>query len=247
MRAASSAVPALSRRSPCRVIVLLAVLVATPVQSFAAVITDGFEGAAISGLWDVSTQQNGSLSLSTTVAHSGSQSLQATAAGGGQVNVWAIHDFGGPMLGEFSVWFYDTKNGHPYANFVVENTLESVRTFIGIQDWDPSYYHAGYGPNEGQTSVPRTIGWHAFKITADGNSHDFYIDDVLVGSAARTIGFDRVWLTVSGPNRVGTYYYDDFLADVQPVPEPASLVLPGAVALALIRRRRQAGGRRSPV
>lgn len=212
-------------------------LLATPAPVFATVVTDGFEGPVISSLWDVSLQNHGSIGLSTTVAHSGSQSLQVMATGGGQVDAWAFHDFGQPMLGEFSTWFYDTRNGSVYSHIVLQNTQDNASAFIGIQDWDASYYHAGYGPNEGKTTVPRSIGWHHFKITADGTSHSFYIDSVLVSSAARTGGFDRLALQISGPGVVGTYYYDDFSAIVQPVPEPSTYALAaiGIAATSLLR------------
>jgi len=88
-------------------------------------------------------------------------------------------------------------------------------------------------------ATARKAGWTKLAIEADalsgGGAVRYYIDDVLVGTAARAPGIDLRWVRIGNNSKSSeNFWYDD----VSVTPEPASLVLLGMGGFALLRRRR---------
>jgi hypothetical protein len=95
----------------------------------------------------------------------------------------------------------------------------------------------------------RTTGWHNLKVvisTDDGLSTDFafYVDNILaelvsnVGTAATIRSYDNVAFGSGLSNGSNTAYYDNFLVEVSPVPEPSIAALFGIGLSGLIALRR---------
>ena len=211
--------------------------------------TDGFEGSTFNPFWNL-VQTLGSVTPSTTQAHSGSQSAQFTSTGGGQRNLDLIHSFGQGVQGDFTVYFYDAAPGQQtlYENLNLFNTVTNIGAGVGTQDFDAFCYTAaaiGNGPNANcgvfplntTTNVARTLGWHRFDINVDPGILTILIDGTQVYQVPGNYVFDTVTLNVSGPGfrPNTTAFFDDFRATytaaTTPTPEPASGIL---IACALI-------------
>jgi hypothetical protein len=95
----------------------------------------------------------------------------------------------------------------------------------------------------------RSTGWHNLKVeisTDDALSTDFvfYVDGVLaekvsnVGTAAAFRSYDNVTLGSGVSNAGNAAYYDNFLVEMAPVPEPGVTALLGIGLSALVALRR---------
>jgi len=184
---------------------------------------DDFEAQSIDPFW-TTTQEYGTVALSSDQAHSGSQSAKFSSTSGGQRNILLKHEFPNVIEGNVSVWFYDTAPGQQtlYSFLTLYNSTvpwgESGYLFgLGVNDWDGSNYFFG-GPEQlgdGRTSIPRTVGWHKFEIKISSTGGQMFIDDILVHSFTGDFGFNAVQLSLSGPDwrPNATYYFDDFRLD----------------------------------
>lgn len=213
--------------------------------------TDSFEGTTLNPFWSVeSPLSNAEYSLSSTQAKDGAQSLKLNSIGSGQRWIILGHQFDQIMHGTVSVWFYDIGyiSGYPALGSMLSLNdsarPSTVDCFIGVSDWDGTYYHAfltsNPSPNEGQTALARSAGWHEFKAIYESSGASLFIDGVLVRSTTENIGFDHLYIYLSGPGGDGAYYYDQFSVNVNPVPIPGAVVLLGSglASLAFCRKRR---------
>jgi hypothetical protein len=191
---------------------------------------DDFEGVAINPFWVV-TERYGTVTLSTAQSHNGSQSVAFSSTSGGQRDMRLTHDFPSPVVGDFSVYFYDAAPGQEtlYERLTLYNSAQpNAVASIGTQDYDASCYTAyvvdaggsvlgpnancGVHPDVRTTDVPRTLGWHLLRISVLDNMISFAIDGQQVFSTGGEFSFDRVELSVSGPywRPDTTAYFDDF-------------------------------------
>ena len=225
-------------------------LMGTVLNASALTFYDSFEAQSFDPFWTTINQANGTVTLSSDQVHSGSQSArfdhQSTS---GQKNIQLGHAFSDVVSGSVSVWFYDSRMGGAYSSLSLFNSTVTPYPAngslfgLGVMDWDNSNYfcHSPTASNE-RTSIPRTLGWHEFKIDIGTTSGEMYIDDILVNSFTGNHGFDYLHLSASGPrSNHATYYYDDFsLTTSAPVPEPATMLLlgTGLVSMAGVMRRK---------
>jgi hypothetical protein len=174
--------------------------------------TDEFE---LNSFWSIH-EQNGSVGLSSEVSHSGDLSLKLMSTPGGQREVWLAHVFPTARKGTLSVWFYDTPAGTStlYAGLYADDTANPTNDFaVNVADWNPSHYvWHGPGVSETPTSVPRTNGWHEFRLVVSTTGFDALIDGTVVGTIPGDFVFDRIRLLLSGPASApdATFFFDDF-------------------------------------
>jgi len=204
--------------------------------------SDSFEGPSINPFWTTELTF-GTINLSTDHAVLGNQSVKISSSPGGQRFVNLAHDFGQEMRGAVSVWFYD---GYPDQQTLYSGLgLNSAATGIGIgiKDWDPTYYHAGDGPNEAITSIQRSLGWHKFDAILDVASTKFFIDGILASESSTSYSFSKLILQVMGPvwRPNAQYYFDDFSASLSTVnvsePSTIFLLVSGLSLAGLFRRK----------
>lgn len=222
-------------------------LLSLAATSHSVLFSDGFESNTIDPFWTASTV-NGTITHSTTVVHAGSQSLQLstnTASEGPEKGAYLIHNFGSDQnAGYFSIWIYDTAPGAE-TNYALMDLLRdgAGQARVGIIDNSANFYVATppTGENFGITSFSRSLGWHHFELDITAGVSSSFIDGQLVGSSSQPYVFDEVRLTVLAPiwRPNATFYFDDFQANVQAVPEPCSLAAVTLACLGLIRRRRK--------
>ena len=173
--------------------------------------SDTFE---LKRFWSV-FEQYGSVGLSSDVSRSGTMSLKLSSESGGQRYIWVEHTFATPWRGTLSVWFYDTAPGSEtlYVGLFANYSDPNGGFAVNVADWNSSHYvWGGPGVGESPTSVPRTIGWHEFKLRVATEGFDAFIDGILVGSIPGNFDFRDVRLQLSGPiwRPNATFYFDDF-------------------------------------
>lgn len=215
-------------------------------SAFGLTFTDSFEGSTLNEFWSVEPQHsNAEYSLSSTFATEGTQSLKLYSTTGGQRYVMLGHQFDQAMWGTVSVKFYDPTSLQLYSAMDFNNSATVTSMGIGVTDWDYTYYHASAGVAEipsgsdaGQTTLHRTPGWHTFEAIYASNGVNLFIDGQLVRSTTDNTGFDHVQLRLSGPWGDGAFYFDQFSANVNPVPIPGSVLLMGTGLLGLVGLRR---------
>jgi len=225
-------------------------LICIPGMAMALTFSDSFEGTALNPFWTVEYQDSGTIGLSSAQSHSGTQSLQLSSTSGGQRNLWLTHDFGEKMVGSVSVWFYDSAPGQQtlYSHLMmydmsVSPTTLGFETFIGIMDYDASYYYAMTASSvipPVPSVIARSVGWHKYEAVFGDAETKLYIDGTEVYSALGEYGLTRLSLQLSGPSwrPDATSYFDDFSANVRPVPLPPTALLLGTGLLGLAGWRR---------
>ena len=224
------------------VLVMVGLFLAVAQGAGATVWSDGFEGPSLlSGGWTILKEETGVMSLSTDVSHSGQQSAKFTPFDGGQKWLRLFHSLGSLQEGTLSCWFYDEGPGMYVHLCATMGTPLSDYAFVGVQDWDDTYYHATGGLNGEQerTAVTRSYAWHHFEITGTASGVTTRIDDIVTGSVAGDYRFDGVLLGLSGPHYSGpNYYFDD--VSFTPIPEPAtmSLLVLGGLGMLISRRKK---------
>lgn len=171
---------------------------------------DGFEAPTLDPAW-ITTEQFGTVSVSTEQAQAGSRSLRLSSTPGGQREIHATRRFATPITGKVSVWFYDTAPGRQtlYSRFLL-NLAGAFVAGVYVQDYDGSnYYAAGGGVGGGPTAAPRSLGWHHFEIDTDAGQ--IFIDSILVLTTPTGLEFDEIDLNVTGPGwrPDATYYFDE--------------------------------------
>jgi len=218
-------------------------------SAFGYVFTDNFEADTLNPFWSVEPapmHSNAEYSLSKTQFYDGTQSLKLYSTGSGQRWIIIGHQFDQVMLGTVSVMFYDSgfSSLSLYSNLYISNgplwtpNPNLSYTHTGVMDWDGTYYYAGTHTENGQTSLNRSIGWHEFKAIYESSGASLYIDGQLVRSIPEYIGFDGLYLALAGPGQPGVVYFDQFSADVHPIPIPGSVLLMGTGLLGLVGLRR---------
>ncbi len=216
-------------------------------SAFAYSFTDSFEGSTLNSFWTVEAEHsNAEYVLSTAQATEGAQSLMLYSTTSGQRYIILGHQFDQAMWGTVSIKFFDNDPSQAlYAGIGFNNSATVTSMGIGVTDWDHIYYHASAGVDEipsgsdaGQTTLRRTIGWHTLEAIYASNGVSLSIDGQLVRSTTDNTGFDYVRLYLSGPSGNGAFYFDQFSANVNPVPIPGSLLLLGSGLLGLVGLRR---------
>jgi hypothetical protein len=174
--------------------------------------TDKFE---LKPFWTIN-DQNGSVSVAADISHGGESSLRLSSRPGGQVNVWVSHVYPTPRKGTLSVWFHDTTAGSAtlYSGLYAGNSTKASDSFaVNVADWNGTHYiWSGPGVSETPTTVPRSNGWHEFKLQITATGFEASIDGVVVGSVVGDFNFDTVYLLLQGPSSHpnGTFFFDDF-------------------------------------
>jgi hypothetical protein len=188
-------------------------------------VSDSFEGVAIYPFWTTS-QDFGSISLSTDHAYSGSHALKFASSSGGNRSMALRHVFPTLAKGTVSIAFYDDAPGTEtlYEQLTVSDSKNSaVSATVGTMDFDSECYEASFGasgpnaicgiyPQTTTTPVRRTPGWHVFSISFGAANVSISIDGDVVFTGSGTYDFDTIQLAVSGPSwRPNTLaYFDDF-------------------------------------
>jgi Collagen triple helix repeat (20 copies) len=216
------------RKSSLLGVVTLLLVIATRATAAPSGYTDSFEGASINSYW-TRMQQNGSIALSATHAHSGTQSAMFASSSGGQRQIQLTHSLGTPEKGTFSIWFYDVAPGQEtlYEQLVLSNASKGTYAEIGTMDFDANCYmvalvssnnvlgpnrQCGIYPQTTTTNVKRTAGWHLLEILVGTDATSFSIDGLQAFSASGDYSFDTVTISMSGPpGRPDTIaFFDDF-------------------------------------
>jgi hypothetical protein len=214
--------------------------------------SDNFEGNTINPFWTI-TQQLGTVSLSTAQFHSPTHSAGFSSVGGGQRDIRLTHTFGSAVIGDVSIYYYDTAPGQETLYQFLRLTTDegpNGQLYIGTQDFDAFCYTAAagiLGPNAScgifpqylTTNVPRTLGWHLLDINVQPGNVSFSIDNTQVFTTSGNYTFNTIDFGESGPGfrpANVTAYFDDFsfVGSTAAVPEPSSLLLCGIAGLALL-------------
>lgn len=241
-------------------------MIAASSASASIIMQDDFESyadqTAFQTAWPVQTAPG--LELNNTVAHSGVQSAFSNGANGRRnwrsLPSAQTGSNANPLLAEF--WMNVpavNSNARQYSEIrsyagdaCNAGALEDLfaigmsNAIVGASFFQARAAFSGVSPSTSgwiNLTVSRTAGWHRFGIEfVSGNVVNFYVDGVLGGSITDTSGgvasLDCFLIgsgLTSNPATPQNAYYDDVKIEV--TPEPASLVLLGLGAAALLRRR----------
>lgn len=124
-----------------------------------------------------------------------------------------------------------------YAGFYIWSSSAGLAEALSVRDWDTAFYH----DNSGQTTVPRSLGWHKLKTVVDGSGASASIDGAFVSTVTAMTSFDglQVWggQWRFAPN--STYVFDDFAVSSVPEPSVRPLLLLSLGGLWHVLRRRR--------
>jgi len=221
---------------------ILAVLsVAFSATSARADFIDGFEGSTIDPYWSTFLQ-NGSITLTTAIAHSGKQSAQFSSTDANANRYEQLfHNFATPTYGTASVWIYDTGAGVSSSNYIGFSLNNASTGFTaGLTTYD--YGFQGNGPgrgdqydyfdysstqNGGATGIYRTQAWHQYKVIDTPDMLSILLDGTTIYTRAGGTPFTQILLYSQAPGFRPAFsqYYDDFAFTPAAVPEPSSLIL----------------------
>ena len=206
---------------------------------------DNFESGSLNPFWTSSASGGSVVFPSTAQAHGGSQSVQFDSLAGVDKNIGLHHVLSQPSYGQVSVWVFDTGADQASGNYLI---LSASPFSITAFDYDLGpdngghYYYQIQPDNPVNTPVDRTQGWHQFSINATADSLSMAIDGTTVLTGSGGTPFTEVSFAMFGPafRPAMTSYFDDFQANLVPVPEPSTLVLGslGLVGLWFVRRRK---------
>jgi hypothetical protein len=120
--------------------------------------------------------------------------------------------------------------GAGYGDGDLEELIAFGCTSSGV---DTTLYNARtLGGGWVNTTVPKVADWVKMTMVISTSAYDFYVDDVLGASAARSTAYTMDCIVIgSGLSSRVDVHFDG-------VPEPAGLSLLGLGGLALLRRRR---------
>lgn len=237
--------------------IVLQLVLVTP-SAFADFV-DGFEGPSIDPFWSSFTD-NGSITLTSTIAHSGGQSAQFSSFNTSSNKYeYLFHDFATPQFGTASVWIFDTGAGVSSSNYIGFQIGNASQNFnAGLTTYD--YGFAGGGPGRGDqydyfvsppgfvaaTGIARTQAWHEYKIVDTPSALTISVDGISVYSTAGGTPITQILLFSQAPGFRPAFdqYYDDFRFEALTgaVPEPSTVALLGFGSLILLRcasKRRQ--------
>jgi hypothetical protein len=200
----------------------------------AAIFHDRFEANTLDPYWSTTTS-NGSISLVSTRAHSGTKSLQLnTTNASATKSVQVSHDFPTPVFGKVSVWAYDSFADDLSGNYIFLRTGNAaLDRFANLytQDYDlgptngGNYYVESHPTVNKATNVDRTKNWHLFEIESRPDSLKMMVDSIVVHSEPAGFPFANVALTLHAPGfRPGvSMQFDDF--QFISIPEPRCIAL----------------------
>ena len=147
---------------------------------FDGAVSDNFDGPAISPLW-TTTQQNGTINLSSEQSHSGSQSVRFTSSSDGQRDIGLTHTFPQATMGTVSTWFYDSAAGTESLNagLYAFHSARSTNAFgVSVAEWDGStWVWRGPGVGDTATSLARSPGWHQLKLEITATGFNAFVDN----------------------------------------------------------------------
>ncbi len=208
------------RNLAIRVIVLLAFTGTATLAQNVTAFTDDFESPGLKPFWSQLATQGTVTYPSTIHYHSFNHSVRLDTNGptSGNAAKFAMirHVFPAPVYGEIGVWLLDTGANVSSSNYLTLNTGPFT-----LGTWDYMTAAAGgfytfSAPNvSGNTTIPRTFGWHHLVMRATATSSTLSIDGITVYSGAGGTRFVEVQLDMHAPLwRPGfTAYFDDFSFD----------------------------------
>lgn len=213
---------------------------------------DDFEATTLNPFWSLSFSRGLATFPYTAQAHSGLQSIELRGLEDG--NAHLAHSLV-PSYGQVSLWVYDTGSSLTTGSYFSLNLggvlLGTIRNPLLP---DPAQYQFHISPPSGGENTPvftspidRTAGWHQFGVNSQLDSLSITIDGTQVysGAGGHPISLlDFAVITTPG-HPAWSYYFDDFQANLTPVPEPSTIVMAGFAAFVLLARRVWVRGRRT--
>lgn len=207
---------------------------------------DNFEAPTFNSSWAI----DGNVTLSTTIAHSGTQSVKLTGSQGYltplklylQYYAQLSRSFPLGSDGTFSTWVYDDGSGQANATLLLGNSFNQGEWLEISTGEGASCYIAAFQTNSQdirsdsncndnpQLGVSRSIGWHQFAISVSSSATIFAIDGMTVLSVPLHFTSDNVVLRASSTtfSSGGAVYFDDFQSSITTPPScQLSAIVPG--------------------
>jgi hypothetical protein len=175
---------------------------------------DGFEGSTHFAGW-VIEKTGAKIDISAEFSHGGGKAVKFTALPGREPSCTLEKSFDTRDLGTVSVWFYDTMAGNSAAAYLYLAHDDNTPLYVGIEDNDPTYYHAGRdsgGKANGRTKLKRSKGWHHFEIEVSKRGVICLVDSKIAYASWLAFNFNAAGLEMvgAGLKKPVSYYFDDF-------------------------------------